>query len=446
MKFTEFGFNDQLIEALGYMGFEDATPIQEQAIPIIISGADLIGCAQTGTGKTGAFLLPTLHNISKAEIKGINTLIVVPTRELAIQIDQQIQGFAYFSPASSYPIYGGGDGADWDMQKKALTNGTSIIVATPGKLMSHLNMGYIDFSTVEHLILDEADRMLDIGFHDDIIKIAEALPKKRQTLLFSATMAPKIRKLAKQLQDDPQEVSISIAKPAAGVLQVAYLCFDSQKVRLLDKLIADKPKYESILVFTSSKKKVGEIVRELSKKGHSVKGISSDYDQKEREMVINAFRSRSCRIIVGTDVISRGIDIKDINLVVNFDVPKDAADYVHRVGRTARANTTGVAITFITEDDMYLFDRIETLIETEISKSPCLPEFGTSPNYDPKSGANRGRGGRGGGRSHGGGGGRRNGGSGRRNGGGGNRGGGGYRGKGGGSQSGGGRHRPAKKD
>jgi len=444
MKFTEFGFNDQLIEALGYMGFEDATPIQEQAIPIIMSGDDLIGCAQTGTGKTGAFLLPTLQNISKAKIKGINTLIVVPTRELAIQIDQQIQGFAYFSPASSYPIYGGGDGADWDMQKKALTNGTAIIVATPGKLLSHLNMGYIDFSTVEHLILDEADRMLDIGFHDDIIKIAEALPKERQTLLFSATMAPKIKKLAKQLQNNPKEVSISIAKPAAGVLQVAYLCYDSQKVRLLDKLIADKPKYESIVVFTSSKKKVGEIVRELSKKGHSVKGISSDYDQKEREEVINAFRSRSCRIIVGTDVISRGIDIKDINLVVNFDVPKDAADYVHRVGRTARANTTGVAITFITEDDMYLFDRIETLIQSEITKSPCLPEFGTSPKYDPKSGANRGRGG---GRNGGGGGrGRSQGGGSRRHSGSGgkNRSGGGgkRRPKGGASRG----PRPAKKD
>lgn len=398
MKFTEFGFNDQLIEALGYMGFEDATPIQQKAIPIITSGKDLIGCAQTGTGKTGAFLLPTLQNISTSTKKGINTLIVVPTRELAIQIDQQIQGFAYFSPASSYPVYGGGDGADWDMQKKALTQGTSIIVATPGKLLSHLNMGYIDFSTVEHLILDEADRMLDIGFHDDIIKIAEALPKERQTLLFSATMAPKIRKLAKSLQNDPQEVSISIAKPAAGVLQVAYLCFDSQKVRLLDKLIADKPKYESIVVFSSSKKKVGEIVRELKKKGHEVAGISSDYDQKQREAVISGFRSRKIRILVGTDVISRGIDIKDINLVVNFDVPKDAADYVHRVGRTARANTTGVAITFITEDDMYLFDRIEKLIESEITKAPCLPEFGTSPVYDPKSGANRGRGGRGGGR------------------------------------------------
>ncbi|MBT8219367.1 MAG: DEAD/DEAH box helicase [Bacteroidia bacterium] len=390
MKFTEFGFDEHLMEALGYMGFVEATPIQERAIPIIISGKDLIGCAQTGTGKTGAFILPTLYNIANSKGKGINTLIVVPTRELAIQIDQQIQGFAYFTQATSYSIYGGGDGADWDSQKKALTQGTDIIVATPGKLLSHLNMGYVDLSTVEHFILDEADRMLDIGFHDDILKIAEYLPKVRQNLLFSATMPDKIRKFAKKILKDPEEISIAIAKPAAGVLQAAYLCYDAQKINLVNKLIADKPNYESIIIFSSSKKKVSEIVRSLKSKKYDVEGISSDYDQKQREEVINRFRSRSVRVLVGTDVISRGIDIKDINLVINFDVPKDAADYVHRVGRTARANTTGVALTLITEDDMYLFDRIERLIETEITKVPVPAELGPSPIYNPKSGGNRG--------------------------------------------------------
>lgn len=408
MKFSELGLNEKVLEALFYMGFEEATPIQEIAIPIITKGRDLIACAQTGTGKTAAFLLPTLHNMyQNGTDKGTQTLIVCPTRELAVQIEQEVQGFSYFLGINSIAIYGGGTGADWETQKKALSKGADIIVATPGKLISLLNMGYTKFKDLKHFILDESDRMMDMGFIDDIKKIASHLPKDKQTLMFSATMPPKIRRLSKELLNQPEQINIAISKPAEGVLQAVYLVSDRKKIDLLCKLIKDKPNYESIIIFSSRKKFVNEIVQALKRNKLNAEGISSDYDQDVRLQVLKNFKSRKTRIVVATDVMSRGIDIKEINLVVNFDVPKSAEDYVHRVGRTARASSTGVALTFINENDMHAFSQIEEIIEREIPKVPLPPEIGESLEWNPKyipqnrGGRNRGRGnkGRGGSRN-----------------------------------------------
>ncbi|MEX2590429.1 MAG: DEAD/DEAH box helicase [Chitinophagales bacterium] len=381
MKFKDLKLNPQLLEAISYMNFVEATPVQEMAIPKILDGQDLIACAQTGTGKTAAFILPVLNYMAENNSKGNNALVIVPTRELALQIDQEIQGFAYFLGVSSIPIYGGGDGSNFDTQKRALSEGAGIIVATPGKLISHMNMGYTNFKDLNFLILDEADRMLDMGFYEDIQKIITYLPKKRQNLMFSATMPPKIRKLSKEILNDPAEINIAISKPAAGVLQAAYLAHDAQKIPLLNQLIADKPNYKSILIFSSTKKKVHDIQRALKNKDFKVESISSDLEQSEREDVLNHFRSKKTRVLVATDVISRGIDIKDINLVINFDVPDDAADYVHRVGRTARADTTGVALTLVNENDMYSFKQIEDLMEQEVMKLPLPPHIGEGPEW-----------------------------------------------------------------
>ncbi len=384
MKFEEFGLNNKILEAISYMGFEQATPIQIGAIPEIMAGRDLIACAQTGTGKTAAYILPILDNLINKNIHDLNTLIIVPTRELAIQIDQQIQGFAYFAPVTSYAIYGGGDGAGWDQEKKVFTDGASIVVATPGRLISHLNMGYVNFESIEYLILDEADRMLDIGFYDDIMKIVSYIPRKPQTLMFSATMPQKIRSLAHKILKNPAQVSTAISKPAEGVLQAAYLAHDHQKIELISILISDKPDYQSILIFCSTKKKVLEIVRALKKSGNEAEGISSDLAQNEREEVLSRFKARQTRILVATNVLSRGIDIKDINLVINFDVPGDEEDYVHRIGRTARADATGVALTLINEEDMFKFHRIEELIESTVIKLPVPSVLGEGPVWNPK--------------------------------------------------------------
>jgi len=380
MKFEEFGLNEHLLEALSYMGFDQATPIQEQAIPKILEGSDLIASAQTGTGKTAAFILPILHKLTDHHDQ-LNTLIIVPTRELAIQIDQQIEGFSYFTHVTSLPVYGGGEGQDWETQKKALTRGAEIIVATPGKLISHLNMGYVKFDHLKHLILDEADRMLDMGFHDDIQKIIKYLPVERQTLMFSATMPPKIRELARKVLKDPFEINIALSKPAEGVLQAMCLTYENQKTPLINSMIAKKPEVKSILVFTSTKKKVSEIVRGLKSKDYVVEGISSDLEQSEREEVLLRFRSKKTRVLVATDVLSRGIDIKDINFVINYDVPGDAEDYVHRVGRTARADTKGIALTLVNEDDMYKFDRIEKLIERKVQRIKLPEALGAGPEW-----------------------------------------------------------------
>lgn len=374
MIFDDLALNPELLESIDYMGFKETTPIQEKAIPVILAGNDLIACAQTGTGKTAAFLLPIMNYISEKRPTHTHTLILVPTRELAIQIDQQIQGIAYTLNITSIAVYGGGDGSGWDQEKAALSKGADIIVATPGRLISHLNQGYVKFNQIEVLVLDEADRMLDIGFYDDIMRIISHLPKMRQTLMFSATMPVKIRSMSKHIMKNPVEIALEMSKPAEGVIQAVYMLSDNKKLPLINSLIADNPEYHSILIFSSTKKKLSEIVRGLRSKNYLVEGISSDLEQKERELMLLRFRSRKTRVLVATDVLSRGIDIKDINLVINFDAPSDAEDYVHRVGRTARAETTGVAITLVNKLDIQKMQRIEKLIGYKVYNAP-LPDF-----------------------------------------------------------------------
>ena len=389
MIFDDLDLNEELLESIDYMGFRETTPIQEKAIPVILEGRDLIACAQTGTGKTAAYLLPIMNHISESRPSHTHTLVLVPTRELAIQIDQQIQGLAYTLNITSLAVYGGGDGSGWDQEKVALSKGADIIVATPGRLISHLNLGYVKFNRIEVLVLDEADRMLDIGFYNDIMQIISFLPKERQTLMFSATMPPKIRSMSKHIMKTPVEIALEMSKPAEGVLQAVYMLGDHQKLPLINSLIADKPEYHSILIFSSTRKKVSEIVRGLRSRDYLVEGISSDLEQKDREDMLIRFKSRKIRVLVATDVLSRGIDIKDINLVINFDVPSDAEDYVHRVGRTARAETTGVAITLVTRTELFKMQRIEKLIGYEVFKAP-LPDFiaeqqDMSPDHKPSS-------------------------------------------------------------
>jgi superfamily II DNA/RNA helicase len=389
MKFTELALNEQLLEAISHMGFENMTPIQALAIPKILENKDLIACAQTGTGKTAAFILPILNKLVGKEDCTIDTLIIVPTRELAIQIEQEIQGLSYFISVGSHAIYGGGDGKDWEIQKDALKNGTDIIVATPGKLLSHLKMGYVNFKHLTHLVLDEADKMLDMGFTEDLEQIFSFLPSKKQTLLFSATMAPKIRTLATKILDNPEEITLSISKPAPGVSQNLYLTFDNQKIPVIKHILESRPEYTSIIIFTSSKAKVSEIVQGLRKNGFKSQGISSNLTQAEREEVLIGFRSKRIRILVATDVMSRGIDIKEINMVINFDAPHDAEDYVHRIGRTARANTKGEAYTLINEKDMLRMQNIEKLIEAEIPRCMLPDEIGPGPEWKITKGGNK---------------------------------------------------------
>lgn len=382
MKFNDFNFATNLQEGLDSMGFETPTPIQEQAIPIILAGKDLIGCAQTGTGKTAAFVLPILDKISKNPTDKTDTLIIVPTRELALQIDQALQGFSYFTSVSSLAIYGGSDGSVFEKERRALTEGANVIIATPGRLMAHLNMGYVKLDSLKHLILDEADRMLDMGFIDDILKITTYLPKDRQTLMFSATMAPKIRSLATKLLKNPEQISISLAKPAEGVVQGAYLVYDTQKNNLIKSLLEGKD-LSSVIIFVSTKIKVKELERDLIKAGLKAKAIHSDLEQLEREEVLRNFRSKKLQILVATDILSRGIDIEDISLVINYDVPGEPADYIHRIGRTARAASTGVALTFINEYDQQKFQQIETLIAATVTKIPLPEGFSAGPQYNP---------------------------------------------------------------
>jgi ATP-dependent RNA helicase RhlE len=371
-------FEAELIEGLSSMGFEKPTPIQERAIPVILENRDVIACAQTGTGKTAAFLLPIINKIIKEPSETVDTLIIVPTRELAIQIDEALQGFSYFTPISSIAIFGGTNGISYEQEKKALIHGANIIIATPGRLIAHLNQGYVKFKTVKHLILDEADRMLDMGFSDDLNRIISFLPRERQTLLFSATMPPKIRTLAGKILREPVEINIAVSKPAAGVLQAAYLVPNEKKIQLIKFLLTGK-KLKSILVFSSTKSRVKEIEKELKKLKMNTAAIHSDLTQDQRNEVLRNFKNRRIQILVATDILSRGIDIDSIELVINFDVPSDAEDYIHRVGRTARAESTGVALTFISSADKRKFRNIEQLIGSEVKKLP-MPVVELMPN------------------------------------------------------------------
>ena len=387
--FYEFGFDDKVLDGIEAMGYTNSTPIQEMTIPISLSGRDLIACAQTGTGKTAAYLLPTMHRILQNKNRaGISTLIISPTRELALQIDNAITGFAYFTGISNIAVYGGGSGESFDKEKKALSTGTDIIVATPGRLLAHMNLGYVKFDKLQTLILDEADRMMDMGFFDDIMRIVNMLPKQRQTLMFSATMPQRIRHMAQQILINPESVNIAMSKPAAGIKQLAYCVYDLQKIPLLLEIFKSQ-EFISVIVFSSTKVNVKNMEKELKRLGLSVAAIHSDLEQKDREEVLRQFRSRNLKILVATDVLSRGIDIENISLVINFDVPGDAEDYVHRVGRTARAESKGEAITFITTLEMKKFNDIEQLIGYEVEKGVLSKAIGDGPIYDKNAKAER---------------------------------------------------------
>jgi len=383
LKFTELKLHPSLQESISAMGFVETTPIQAETLPAILNKKDLIACAQTGTGKTAAYIIPVLNKLITNPTSDVDTLIIVPTRELALQIDQQFEGLSYFLDVSSVAIYGGGDGDSWTTQKNALVQGTNIVIATPGRLISHMNFGYVNFDKLTHLILDEADRMLDMGFFEDIVKITSSIPEKRQTLMFSATMPEKIRKLAHKVLENPVEVNLALSKPAEAILQVAYLVYDQNKIALIKKLLDGKD-LKSILIFSATKRNVKSIRAELVRIGLNAKEIHSDLEQSEREQVILEFRNRKTQILVATDILARGIDIEEIDLVLNFDVPGDAEDYVHRVGRTARAKASGVAITFINDTEQGKFKKIEELIELNLIKLPTPEEIGESPKYEVK--------------------------------------------------------------
>ncbi len=383
MNFNEFGFDPQLIEGITAMGYEIATPIQEQAIPVILRGSDLIGSAQTGTGKTAAFLLPMIQKIiGTSEHHHVKALVIVPTRELAVQIDQQMEGLSYFTGVSSVPIYGGTDGATFSREKTSLTEGADVVICTPGRMIAHINQGYTDLSRIHFLVLDEADRMLDMGFYDDIMKIISYLPQNRQNLMFAATMPDDIRKLAKKVLRDPAEITLAISKPAERILQMAYSVFDAQKIPLL-KFILTSNHLRSVLIFCSTKSSTKTLSKELKGLGFLVEDIHSDLEQSEREKALMAFKNRELNILVATDILSRGIDVENIDMVINYDVPHDGEDYIHRIGRTARAEASGIAITLINPKEQRKFQVIEELLGREVHKSVVPVQFGEGPEYKP---------------------------------------------------------------
>ena len=391
MKFTEFGFLPELLEGIEASNYETATPVQEQVIPPILAGRDIIASAQTGTGKTAAFLLPVMNQLLRNHVDGqTGALIVVPTRELAIQISQHIEGLSYFTHLSSIAIYGGSGGENFIAEKKALQNGADIIVCTPGRMIAHLNMGYVNMKGLQFLVLDEADRMLDMGFQDDINKIIKSLPAKRQNLLFSATMPEKIRQLAKRILHEPAEVNIAISKPPEKVVQKAFVVYEPQKLPLVKILLKQTP-YKNALVFCSKKQTVKQLRRELKQAGFNIEEIHSDLEQAQRESVLGAFASGRIPLLVATDILSRGIDIDTIDLVVNFDVPGDGEDYVHRIGRTARAEADGVAYTLVGEKEQNKFAAIERLIGKEVEKALIPAELGKAPDYAPRQRSEKGR-------------------------------------------------------
>ena len=386
MKFDELNLDESVLQALDAMNFKECTPVQEHTIPVILEGRDLIGVAQTGTGKTAAYLLPVLNQLNKGiyPADAINCVIMSPTRELAQQIDQQMEGFSYFMPASSVAVYGGNDGIRFEQEKRGLTLGADVVIATPGRLISHLSMGYVDMSKVSFFILDEADRMLDMGFYDDIMQIVKYLPKERQTIMFSATMPAKIQQLAKTILKDPVEVKLAVSKPADKIIQTAYVCYENQKLGIIQSLFRDKTP-ERVIVFASSKVKVKEVAKAFLRLKLNVGEMHSDLEQAQRDQIMREFKSGRINILVATDIVSRGIDIDDIRLVINYDVPHDSEDYVHRIGRTARANNDGCAITFVSEKEQTQFKAIEDFLEKNIYKIQVPEELGDAPAYAPKS-------------------------------------------------------------
>ena len=383
MKFIEFGFESSLMEGIASSGYENATPVQEQVIPLILQGKDIIASAQTGTGKTAAFLLPLINQLIKHKHSNhISAMIIVPTRELAVQISQHMEGLSYFTDVSSIAVYGGGDGSSFVDEKRALMNGVDVVICTPGKMISHLNMGYVNLKKLQFLVLDEADRMLDMGFNEDILRIITHIAPERQNLLFSATMPPKIRELARKILEKPAEINISLSKPPDRIQQEAFIVFEPQKIPLVVHLL--KPKhFKSVVVFCSKKQSVKQLTAQLKRSGIVADEIHSDLEQAGREEVLLAFKNKRLPVLVATDIISRGIDIEDIDLVINYDVPNDGEDYVHRIGRTARAETKGIAYTFVNEQEQRKFSEIEQLIEKVVTKTPLPAEIGEGPEYKP---------------------------------------------------------------
>ncbi len=414
MYFDELDLSDNVLDALWDMHFETCTPVQEACIPEILKHRDIIGVAQTGTGKTAAYLLPVLSMLDRGDYPedAINCVVMSPTRELAQQIDQAMQGFGYYLPeVSSLAVYGGNDGNRFDQEVKAMRAGADVLIATPGRLISHMQIGNLDLSRCSFFILDEADRMLDMGFSEDILSIAKLLPKDCQKIMFSATMPPKIEELAKSLLTNPQLVKLAVSKPAEKIQQSAYVCYEPQKLDIIRHLFkADQLK--RVIIFCGKKNKVKEIGRALVKMHINSGEMHSDLSQAERDEVMYKFKSGQTDVLVATDIVARGIDIDDIAMVINYDVPHDVEDYVHRIGRTARAERDGVAITFVSEDDIYYFKQIERFLEKEITKNPMPEGMIDGPDYNavgrkssPQKKGNRGGGNRGHGHSH-----RRNGG------------------------------------
>lgn len=394
MRFDELKLEESVLDGLDAMNFLETTPVQELTIPVILEGKDIIACAQTGTGKTAAYVLPVINELSKGNHPEnvVNAIIMAPTRELAQQIDQQIEGFTYFIPVSAVAIYGGTDGIAWEQQRRGLEMGADIVIATPGRLLSHIKMGTVDLSQVSFFILDEADRMLDMGFYEDIMQVQKLLPPTCQTIMFSATMPPKIRTLAKTILKNPEEIKIAISRPPESILQTAYICYDAQKLRILQDLFSQS-RPQRVIIFSSSKMKVKELAITLSRMKFNVAAMHSDLEQSQREEVMKEFKNGHIDILVATDVVARGIDINDIKLVVNYDIPHDPEDYVHRIGRTARGtNGEGLAITFVSIEEQAQFKRIEDFLEKTVYKIPIDPQLGETPLYEPEKYKGFGRG------------------------------------------------------
>jgi ATP-dependent RNA helicase RhlE len=384
LRFNEFDLNPGLLEGIAASGYEIATPVQEKVIPALLAGSDIIASAQTGTGKTAAFLLPMIHRLLQHRIEGqVSALIVVPTRELAIQIAQHVEGLSYFTNISSIAVFGGNDGSNFINEKKALQMGADIVVATPGRMIAHLNMGYVALKGLQFLVLDEADRMLDMGFQDDISKIISFLPVKRQTLLFSATMPDKIRQLARAILHKPVEINIAISKPPEKIIQRAFVIYDSQKLPLV-KLLLKNSHFKRVLIFCSRKQSVKQLAKELERSRFVIGEMHSDLEQADREAVLSKFTAGRLPILVATDILSRGIDIDTIDLVLNYDVPHDGEDYVHRIGRTARAEAEGMAYTLIGEKEQNRFATIEALLGKPVEKAVVSRELGPTPLYQPR--------------------------------------------------------------
>ena len=383
MKFEELDLSDNILDALYDMHFEDCTPIQEKCIPPILEGRDVLGVAQTGTGKTAAYLLPILSRLDDGGFPkdAVNCIVMSPTRELAQQIDQAMQGFAYYLPdVSSVAVYGGNDGNRYDQEMKSMRLGADVIIATPGRLISHISMGNIDLSKVSFFVLDEADRMLDMGFSEDIMEIASGLPKNCQTIMFSATMPKDIEKLAQNLLKNPVEIKLAVSKPAEKIQQSAYICYETQKLKIIEDIFKAGD-LKRVIIFSGSKMKVKQINQALQKLKINSGAMHSDLEQAERDDIMFKFKSGQHDVLVATDIVARGIDIDDIAMVINYDVPHDAEDYVHRIGRTARADRDGVAITFVNEDDMFAFHQIEKFLGKEITKNPLPEGCGEGPEY-----------------------------------------------------------------